>query len=58
MNSCRSKILLLVLFVAGSPGMGGAQPYYFNHYQVESGLSNNSVECSIQDDDEIGRAHV
>jgi len=27
------------------------QPYYFNHYQVESGLSNNSVQCSIQDDD-------
>lgn len=27
------------------------QPYYFDHFQVENGLSNNSVECSIQDDD-------
>jgi ligand-binding sensor domain-containing protein/signal transduction histidine kinase len=27
-----------------------AQPFSFNHFQVESGLSNNSVLCSIQDD--------
>jgi signal transduction histidine kinase/ligand-binding sensor domain-containing protein len=27
----------------------GAQPYYFRHYQVENGLSNNTVNCSIQD---------
>jgi len=33
------------------PGRVNGQPYYFNHYQVENGLSNNSVECSIQDDD-------
>ena len=26
-----------------------AQPYYFRHYQVENGLSNNTVYCSIQD---------
>ncbi|WP_164849842.1 ligand-binding sensor domain-containing protein [Mucilaginibacter limnophilus] len=26
-----------------------AQPYYFTHYQVESGLSNNAVICSIID---------
>ena len=26
-----------------------AQSYYFNHYQVEDGLSNNAVICSIQD---------
>jgi ligand-binding sensor domain-containing protein/signal transduction histidine kinase len=26
-----------------------AQPYYFRHYQVENGLSNNSVFCSVQD---------
>ncbi|WP_165760445.1 ligand-binding sensor domain-containing protein [Niastella populi] len=25
------------------------QPYYFRHYQVENGLSNNTVYCSIQD---------
>jgi ligand-binding sensor domain-containing protein/signal transduction histidine kinase len=26
-----------------------AQPYYFRHYQVENGLSNNAVVCSAQD---------
>jgi len=26
-----------------------AQPYYFRHYQVENGLSNSTVFCSIQD---------
>lgn len=26
-----------------------AQPYYFRHYQVEQGLSNNTVYCSLQD---------
>lgn len=26
-----------------------AQPYYFNHFRVENGLSNNTVLCSIQD---------
>lgn len=26
------------------------QPYYFTHYQVENGLSNNAVLCSVQDD--------
>ncbi len=26
-----------------------AQPYYFRHYQVENGLSNNTVYCSAQD---------
>ncbi|WP_207632919.1 ligand-binding sensor domain-containing protein [Foetidibacter luteolus] len=25
------------------------QPYYFRHYQVENGLSNSTVFCSIQD---------
>lgn len=25
------------------------QPYYFRHYQVENGLSNNTVFCSAQD---------
>jgi ligand-binding sensor domain-containing protein/signal transduction histidine kinase/DNA-binding response OmpR family regulator len=32
-------------------GRVNGQPYYFSHYQVENGLSNNSVQCSIQDDD-------
>ena len=26
-----------------------AQPYYFRHYQVENGLSNSTVFCSLQD---------
>ncbi len=26
------------------------QPYYFTHYQVENGLSNNAVLCSAQDE--------
>ena len=26
-----------------------AQSYFFRHYQVENGLSNNTVYCSIQD---------
>jgi ligand-binding sensor domain-containing protein/signal transduction histidine kinase len=26
-----------------------AQGYYFRHYQVENGLSNNTVFCSVQD---------
>src|ERR1700709_1607149 len=26
-----------------------AQPYYFKHYQVENGLANSTVFCSVQD---------
>src|SRR5258705_12555765 len=26
-----------------------AQSYYFRHYQVENGLSNSTVNCSVQD---------
>jgi ligand-binding sensor domain-containing protein/signal transduction histidine kinase len=26
-----------------------SQPYYFRHYQVENGLSNNAVICCLQD---------
>ncbi|MGZ5255130.1 MAG: ligand-binding sensor domain-containing protein, partial [Flavitalea sp.] len=36
-------ILLLLAFTTG------AQSYYFRHYQVEEGLSNNTVFCSGQD---------
>src|SRR5215212_5787067 len=28
---------------------GGQAPYYFRHYEVEHGLSNNTVLCSVQD---------
>ncbi|MBO9203849.1 MULTISPECIES: ligand-binding sensor domain-containing protein [Niastella] len=37
--------ILLVLSVLA----GNGQTNYFKHYQVENGLSNNSVLCSIQD---------
>ncbi|RYE35702.1 MAG: hybrid sensor histidine kinase/response regulator [Sphingobacteriaceae bacterium] len=44
----RPKILycLLILFPLK---ICFAQPYYFKHYQVENGLSNNTVYCSAQD---------
>src|SRR5580692_12367986 len=47
------KNILTVLSIGAAlySGRLHGQPYYFNHYQVESGLSNNSVECSIQDND-------
>lgn len=38
-------ILIFLLCVATAQ----AQPYYFRHYQVENGLSNNTVFCSTQD---------
>src|ERR1700722_14678405 len=48
------KVLVLALLATGatlSSGRLQGQPYYFNHYQVESGLSNNFVGWSNQDDD-------
>jgi ligand-binding sensor domain-containing protein/signal transduction histidine kinase len=39
-------IALLYLFVFSQLK---AQPAYFAHYQVENGLSNNTVQCSLQD---------
>jgi ligand-binding sensor domain-containing protein len=42
----KTTILAFLLFItASSPG----QSYYFRHFQVENGLSNNAVICSIQD---------
>lgn len=40
-----SAIILSFLLVFA----GHAQPYYFRHYEVENGLSNNTVFCSVQD---------
>jgi ligand-binding sensor domain-containing protein/signal transduction histidine kinase/DNA-binding response OmpR family regulator len=51
MNGCHKLISLIVIVAAQMSGSVSGQPYYFNHFQVENGLSNNSVECSIQDDD-------
>jgi len=51
MTGCHKLISLIVIVAVQLFGSVSGQPYYFNHYQVENGLSNNSVECSIQDDD-------
>ncbi len=40
-------ILLAILLVLADSLVG--QPYYFRHFQVEDGLSNNAVICSAQD---------
>jgi ligand-binding sensor domain-containing protein/signal transduction histidine kinase len=45
--SLLQRLLLLILLPAVHTASG--QPYYFKHYQVENGLSNNTVYCSIQD---------
>jgi len=45
------KIFILILLL-GSPWLAEkniAQTYYFRHYQVENGLSNNTVHCCLQD---------
>ena len=40
-------LLCLEIVVPVQPAF--SQPYYFSHYQVEEGLSNNAVLCSLQD---------
>ncbi|WP_407429494.1 two-component regulator propeller domain-containing protein [Arcticibacter sp.] len=37
----------LILFIAGSQNLNAQ--YYFKHFKVENGLSNNIVFCSLQD---------
>ncbi len=46
-NQLKSIILILGLVLTQLCSI--AQPYYFKHYQVEHGLSNNTVYTSIQD---------
>jgi len=43
------KPLHFLFFLLLSPLLIHAQPYYFNHYQINEGLSNNAVICSMQD---------
>jgi signal transduction histidine kinase/ligand-binding sensor domain-containing protein len=43
----KQLFLIVVAFFCFS-GVRG-QTYYFTHYQVENGLSNNTVICSLQD---------
>ena len=40
------RLLFFLLLLASNVE---SQPYYFRHYQVEDGLSNNTVFCSMQD---------
>jgi ligand-binding sensor domain-containing protein/signal transduction histidine kinase len=38
-----------ILFFVLSSNLSFCQTFYFSHYQVENGLSNNAVMCSLQD---------
>lgn len=44
------KRLLIIFFIGcvAAPA-ANSQAYYFRHYQVENGLSNNTVFCCVQD---------
>lgn len=44
----RKKAYILTVFLITTHILCG-QSYYFRHYQVENGLSNNAVICSVQD---------
>lgn len=44
------KSIVLILAFAFTYLYSDGQPYYFKHYQVENGLSNNTVYCTVQDD--------
>ena len=44
----KSCLLLLLYFLILSP-VKAQTPFYFKHYEVEHGLSNNTVLCSVQD---------
>lgn len=45
-----ARIWLFFFFCAFSLRLA-ASPYYFNHFQVNRGLSNNAILCSVQDND-------
>lgn len=45
----RSKCTLIIFILMMVAVSTYCQPYYFSHYQVENGLSNNAVMCSMQD---------
>lgn len=45
------KFFLFIFFLIFSENFVHAQEYYFKHFQVEEGLSNNTVLTSMQDDD-------
>jgi ligand-binding sensor domain-containing protein/signal transduction histidine kinase len=45
-NKKHSFLATISVFIVG---LVYCQPYYFRHYQVEDGLSNNAVVCIVQD---------
>jgi ligand-binding sensor domain-containing protein len=49
LTALEKDICLLACSVILSANTLLAQPYYFKHYQVEDGLANNRVLCSLQD---------
>ena len=49
MNMLHPNRYILLSFFFFLTGICFAQPYYFRHYQVESGLSNNAVFATAQD---------
>ncbi|WP_316801259.1 two-component regulator propeller domain-containing protein [Pedobacter frigidisoli] len=44
------KRLIIIILIVCFTRILVAQPYYFRRYQVENGLSNNTVFCTAQDD--------
>ena len=44
-----TKAIIFAFFVL-TAHLSSGQSYYFTHYQVENGLSNNAVICSLQDE--------
>ena len=46
-----SKSLTSILVLVFVFSFARTQPYYFNHYKVENGVSNNAIICSAQDKD-------
>lgn len=48
-RACKTLRIVTLIFLLLTAKMLQAQPYYFKHYQVESGLSNNSVFANVQD---------
>ena len=51
MNALKNRAIATLLLCLAMGSLLNAQPYYFNHYQVESGLSHNSVICLLQDEE-------
>ncbi len=45
----KKRFALLLMLIGLYTPAAFSQPYYFTHYQVENGLSNNAVMCSLQD---------